>query len=61
MHEEKIINDAKSEMDEMKQIKIKVKINTPSKTKIFQKMHNLSVDSVDTTHDMELVRERDIK
>ena len=60
IHEEKIINDAKSEVDEMKQIKIKVKI-TPIKTKIFQKMHNLSVDPGETTYDMELVIDEDIK
>ena len=61
MHEEKIINDAKSEMDEMKQIKIKVKINTPNKAIIFQKMPNLMADSADTTQDMEPVIVRDFK
>ena len=52
------MNEAKSELDEMKRIKVKI---TPINPQLFQKMYTLSGEQEEATSDMELVIEEDIK
>ena len=58
LHEEKIMNEAKSELDEIKRIKVKI---NPIKPHLFQNMYTLSGDPEEATSDMELVIDEDIK